>query len=65
MRLPQIFVGRQSNVSLRFGGGLGLLFNVFTCVVALISIMVTVPDTQPGEERCARPQVPATPSFGT
>jgi hypothetical protein len=35
------------------------------CVVALISIMVAVPELQPEEERSARPQVPATPSFGS
>jgi MFS transporter, DHA2 family, multidrug resistance protein len=63
--VPHIFWGRQDNVSLRFGGGLGLLFNVLMCVVALISIMVAVPELQPEEERSARPQVPATPSFGS
>jgi DHA2 family multidrug resistance protein-like MFS transporter len=63
--VPHIFFGRQNDVALRFGGGLGLLFNVFMCVVALISIMVAVPDTQPEEERAARPQVPASPSFGS
>jgi MFS transporter, DHA2 family, multidrug resistance protein len=63
--VPHIFFGRQNNISLRFGGGLGLLFNVFMCVVALISIIVAVPDTQPGEERSAQPQVPASPSFGS
>jgi len=63
--VPHIFWGRQDNVSLRFGGGLGLLFNVFMCVVALISIMVAVPETQPEEERSARPQVPASPTLGS
>jgi DHA2 family multidrug resistance protein-like MFS transporter len=63
--VPQIFWGRQDNVAMRFGGGLGLLFNVFICVVAYISIMVAVPDTRPGEERAGRPEVPATPSFGS
>jgi DHA2 family multidrug resistance protein-like MFS transporter len=63
--VPHIFWGRQDNVSMRFGGGIGLLFNVFMCVVALISIMVAVPDVQPEEHRAAQPQVPASPSFGS
>jgi DHA2 family multidrug resistance protein-like MFS transporter len=63
--VPDIFWGRQDNVSLRFGGGLALLFNVFMCVVALISIIVAVPDTQPEGERTARPQIPASPNFGS
>ncbi|HET6509137.1 MAG TPA: MFS transporter [Baekduia sp.] len=63
--VPHIFFGRQSNVALRFGGGLGLLFNVFMCLVALISIIVAVPEAQPDEQRAARPQVPASPSFGS
>lgn len=63
--VPHIFWGRQDNVSMRFGGGLGLLFNIAMCVVALISIMVAVPDMQSEEERAAQPQVPATPSFGS
>ena len=63
--VPDIFWGRQDNVSLRFGGGIGLLFNVFICAVALISIMVAVPDTQPEEQRTAQPQVPATPHLGS
>jgi DHA2 family multidrug resistance protein-like MFS transporter len=63
--VPHIFWGRQDNVSMRFGGGLGLLFNVLMCVVALISIIVAVPDEQPEQQRAVRPQVPATPSFGS
>ena len=63
--VPRIFWGRQDNVAMRFGGGLGLLFNVLICVVALISIIVTVPDAQPEAEREGKPEVPATPSFGS
>jgi DHA2 family multidrug resistance protein-like MFS transporter len=63
--VPDIFWGRQDNVAMRFGGGLGLLFNIMICVVALISVMVAVPETQPNEERSARPGVPASPSFGS
>lgn len=63
--VPDIFWGRQDNVALRFGGGLGLLFNVLICVVALISIMVAVPDRQPEHEQAARPQVPPSPGLGS
>jgi DHA2 family multidrug resistance protein-like MFS transporter len=63
--VPHIFLGRQDNISMRFGGGLGLLFNLLMCVVALIAIMVAVPEAQPDEQRSARPEVPATPSFGS
>jgi MFS transporter, DHA2 family, multidrug resistance protein len=63
--VPDIFWGRQDNVALRLGGGLALLFNIFMCVVALVSIMVTVPAQQPQDERQARPDIPATPSLGS
>jgi MFS transporter, DHA2 family, multidrug resistance protein len=63
--VPHFFFGRQNNIAIRFGGGLGLLFNVFMCLFALISIIVAVPDTQPAEQRDERPQVPASPSFGS
>ena len=63
--VPHIFWGRQNNVALRFAGGVGLIFNVLISVVALISIMVAVPDNQPEHERAVRPQVPATPQLGS
>lgn len=63
--VPHIFLGRQDNVSMRFGGGLALLFNAFICVIALVAIIVTVPDAQPDEERVAQPQVPTTPTLGS
>jgi MFS transporter, DHA2 family, multidrug resistance protein len=63
--VPHIFWGRQDNISLRFGGGLALLFNVLICVIALISIMVGVPTTQPESERQARPEVPTSPTLGS
>lgn len=63
--VPEIFWGRQDNVALRFGGGLGLLFNVLICVTALISIIITVPDTRPEEEEEAEPEIPPIPSFGS
>lgn len=42
-----------------------VLFNVFIVVVALISIIVTVPDTRPDEEAEVEPDLPTTPSFGS
>jgi hypothetical protein len=62
--VPHILWGRQDNVA-RFGGGLGLPFNVLICVVALISIIVAVPEIQLEEERDAQLPVPATPSFAS
>jgi DHA2 family multidrug resistance protein-like MFS transporter len=56
-----LFIGNQTNVGLRFGGAVGILFNLFMVVVAIIAIMVTVPDEQSGK----RPDVPATPSIGS
>ena len=38
-----LFVGRQDNLVLRFGGAMGLLFNVTMVCVALASIIVTIP----------------------
>jgi len=63
--VESIFMGRQENIALRFGGALALLFNVFMCVVALISIMVTVPRDRPREEEDKQPEVPATPMLGS
>jgi len=61
--IPEVFWGRQDNVAMRFGGGVGLLFNIFMCVIALISIMVTVPARDAEPEAAER--VPGTPSFGS
>ncbi len=38
-----IFIGRQDNVALRFGGAIGLLFNVLLVALAIASIILTVP----------------------
>lgn len=38
-----IFIGRQDNVALRFGGAIGLLFNVLMVALAIASIILTVP----------------------
>ncbi|MET3919324.1 MFS transporter [Arthrobacter sp. UYEF20] len=57
-----LFIGNQENVGLRFGGAVGILFNLLMVVIAIIAIMVTVPDERPAAKR---PEVPATPSFGS
>jgi DHA2 family multidrug resistance protein-like MFS transporter len=59
-----LFIGNQSNVGLRFGGAIGLLFNVFMVVIAIISIILTVPRQRSQAEEEARPEVPAPPNFG-
>lgn len=56
-----LFIGNQENVALRFGGAVGVLFNLFMVVVAIIAIMLTVPS----ERAEKRPEVPATPSIGS
>ena len=38
-----LFLGRQDNIALRFGGAIGLLFNVLLVVIAIAAIIVTVP----------------------
>lgn len=59
-----IFLGRQDNVALRFGGAVGLLFNVFMVVIAIASIIVTVPSERSKKEQEARPDEVAPPAFG-
>jgi MFS transporter, DHA2 family, multidrug resistance protein len=46
-----LFLGRQDNLALRFGGALGLLFNVLMVAIAIASIILTVPRDRPAEER--------------
>ncbi|MGP9785233.1 hypothetical protein ACT3UD_02835 [Glutamicibacter sp. 287] len=38
-----LFIGRQDNVDLRFGGAIDLLFNVLMLVIDIAAIIVTVP----------------------
>ena len=45
--MTDIFMGRTDNIGVRYAAGLGLLFNVFMVVVAIISIMITVPKAAP------------------
>lgn len=59
-----LFIGNQHNLGLRFGGAIGLLFNLFMVVIALISIIVTVPSQRSQAEENMRPEVPAPPNFG-
>ncbi|UNK46332.1 MFS transporter [Arthrobacter sulfonylureivorans] len=59
-----LFLGRQDNVALRFGGAVGLLFNVFMVVIAIASIILTVPSERSKKEQEARPDEVAPPPFG-
>ncbi|MFD1212098.1 MFS transporter [Arthrobacter sp. GCM10027362] len=59
-----LFIGRQDNVALRFGGAVGLLFNVLLVLIAIAAIIVTVPSQRPKEEEEARPDVVPPPPIG-
>lgn len=62
-----LFVGRQDNVALRFGGAIGLLFNVLMVVIAIAAIIVTVPSEPKDRAPAAEPKEPhdvAPPAFG-
>jgi MFS transporter, DHA2 family, multidrug resistance protein len=62
-----LFIGNQDNVALRFGGAIGLLFNVLMVVVAIASIILTVPTEEQKEAaakaaaRAERKDVPPAP----
>lgn len=43
--MADIFMGRTDNIDVRYAAGIGLLFNVFMVVVAIVAIMITVPKT--------------------
>lgn len=47
--MADLFMGRTDNVDVRFAAGMGLLFNVFMIVVAIVAIMVTIPKGKPTE----------------
>jgi DHA2 family multidrug resistance protein-like MFS transporter len=38
-----LFLGRTDNIEIRYAAAVALLFNVFMTIVAIISIMLTVP----------------------
>lgn len=62
-----LFVGRQDNVALRFGGAIGLLFNVLMVVIAIAAIIVTVPSEPKDRAPASEPKEPhdvAPPAFG-
>ncbi|MFL4473401.1 MFS transporter [Paeniglutamicibacter sp. MACA_103] len=62
-----LFIGRQDNVALRFGGAIGLLFNVLMVVIAIAAIIVTVPSEPKERVPAAEPKEPhdvAPPAFG-
>ncbi|WP_281284327.1 MFS transporter [Homoserinimonas aerilata] len=59
-----LFLGRQDNVALRFGGAIGLLFNVLMVVIAIASIILTVPSKRSKEEEEAVHDEVAPPAFG-
>ncbi|MBB6610914.1 MFS transporter [Pontibacter sp. Tf4] len=54
--LADLFMGRTDNANVRFAAGIGLLFNVFMIVVAIVAIMLTIPKSSP-EETLASPNV--------
>jgi len=41
--MADIFMGRTDNVTVRYAAGMGLLFNIFMVVVAIVAILITVP----------------------
>jgi MFS transporter, DHA2 family, multidrug resistance protein len=64
LRSLGLFAGRQDNLALRFGGIVGLLFNVFMVMVAIAAIIVAVPSHRPKAEDDATPDVVAPAAFG-
>lgn len=53
-----IAIGSQENVALRFGGAIGLLFNVFMVVVAIAPIGNCVADRLEGATVAKEPPAP-------
>lgn len=45
--LSEVFLGKTSNIDIRFAAGVALLFNLFMVIVAFIAIAVTVPKDDP------------------
>lgn len=46
--LPELFLGRTDNVTIRFAAAMGLLFNVALAVIAALAVVITVPKDAPG-----------------
>ena len=45
--LSELFTGRTDNIDIRFGAAVALLFNVAMVVVAIVAIVMTVPNDDP------------------
>ena len=45
--LSRVFLGKTSNIDIRFAAGVALLFNLFMVVVAFAAIAMTVPKDDP------------------
>jgi len=41
--MADIFMGRTDNIDVRYAAGIGLLFNVFMVIIAIVAIIITVP----------------------
>ena len=59
-----LFIGRQDNVALRFGGAIGLLFNVLMVVIAIAAIIVTVPSEKQKDSEKTKHDEVAPPPIG-
>ena len=59
-----LLIGRQDNVALRFGGAIGLLFNVLMVVIAIAAIIVTVPSEKQKDSEKAKHDEVAPPPIG-
>ncbi len=53
--MADIFMGRTENIGVRYAAGIGLLFNVFMVVVAIIAIMLTIPKSDPENNKKEQP----------
>jgi MFS transporter, DHA2 family, multidrug resistance protein len=45
--LSNVFLGKRSNIDIRFAAGIALLFNLFMVVIAFLAIATTVPKEDP------------------
>jgi len=45
--LSEVFLGKTSNIDIRFAAGMALLFNLFMVVFAYVAIAATVPKDDP------------------
>lgn len=47
--IADIFMGRTDKIGVRYAAALGLLFNVFMVIIAIVAIIITVPRTTPNQ----------------